>query len=501
MRNSRHCREFCVLKGGSTLEVDKEKALEMEKEKIKLSGTIDIINGEILNYLNKRKSISKYIVDYRKKVLEEFKDDEDKIAEYFDHERFVKEEAFTNIDRRLKELTLLKESPYFGKVDFLDKEYEDKEDFYVGRFGVTPEGSYQPAVVDWRAPIASLFYKGTLGESSYTSPQGKIDVEILGRRQYVIKKAKLIGLFDSAVDVKDDILQLVLSSNSGEKLKDIIMTLQKEQDEIIRQPREVTVVVNGVAGSGKTTIALHRVAYLLYNYRDILKDKVLIIGPNKIFMEYISTVLPTLGETGVKQTTFMNFALDILNIDDVMSFGDYTEKILSGDKAFIKEEEYKNSSSYLNYLDEKLKDMDRSYFNINPVIFKGEVIVSEEEIKELFNKHYSYMPLFRRSEKIKRILVSRIKDKRDEEFRRLKAEIKAYKESLSEEKLKEQQNNIEFNRKIKIRELIREVMKSRDEIDLWIIPESVEEIYNHINGNKPLTIDDLAPILYNDAEA
>lgn len=494
--NSRCYREFYVLKGGYALDLKGEKSLDLNIENLKLEETVKIIREEIVNYISKRQNISQYIIDYRKKVIEEFKDDEDKIAEYFDHERFVKEEAFKNIDRRLKELTVLQESPYFGRVEFIDKEYEDEEKLYIGRFGVTPEGSYEPTVVDWRAPVASLFYKGTLGKASYVSPQGNVDVDITGRRQYIIKKAKLKGMFDSEIDVKDEILQLVLSANSDEKLKDIIMTLQKEQDDIIRQPRENTLVVNGVAGSGKTTIALHRVAYLLYNYRDILKDKVLIIGPNNIFMEYISSVLPSLGESGVKQSTFTNFALDILDIEEVMTFKEYSEKILSDDKAFIKEAEYKNSDEYVQRLDEMLKEMDDSYFKYRPVHFEGNIVVDLEEIDELFNKHYAHMPLFRRNEKVKRILVSKLKDRRDEEVRKLKAEIKAYRESLSPDELKQQENNIEFKRKMRIREIIREVMNQRDIINKWITPQSIEDIYNEFNQHKPLTIDDLAPILY-----
>ena len=493
--NSRYYRDFTFL-GGIDLDFSQEVNRERDLELLKLQSTIALINNEIMNYLSKRKNISEYILDYRKKVLEELRDDEDKVAEYFDHERYIKEEAYSTIDRRLKELTTLKESPYFGRINFIDKEYEDEEEIYIGRFGLTPEGSFEPSIVDWRAPVASLFYKGSLGAAEYNSPSGSVPVDIAARRQYIIKKSKFIGMFDSAIDVKDEILQMVLSSNSGEKLKDIIMTLQEEQDEIIRQPREVSVIVNGVAGSGKTTIALHRVAYLLYNYREILKDRVLIIGPNDIFLEYISAVLPTLGETGVKQNTFFKFARELLEVQGVMDFSTYAEKIVRNDEEFINTASYKNSDEYIKYLDAYLDEMNRNYFKIEAVLFKGEEVASAHEIEELFNKHYSYMPLFKRSEKIKRILVAKLKNKRDEAVRKLKTEIKAYKESLSPEKLREEENNIEFNRRLSIRAIIREVMTVRDEIDRWITPEKVQDIYNKLNKNAALTQDDLAPMLY-----
>ena len=155
--------------------------------------------------------VSDYILEYRKKFIEEYRDDEDKVMEYFDHERYVKEEMYRTIDRKLAEFTKLKESPYFGKVNFEDNGYA--EQIYVGRYGLTPEGNFDAAIVDWRAPVASLFYKGTLGETSYKSPDGEVLVDILARRQIMIKKGKLEGFFDSDIDVKDDILQMILSSN------------------------------------------------------------------------------------------------------------------------------------------------------------------------------------------------------------------------------------------------------------------------------------------------
>ncbi|MDU5414249.1 MAG: AAA family ATPase, partial [Clostridium perfringens] len=369
---------------------------------------------------------------------------------------------------------------------------------YVGRFGVTPEGSYEPVIVDWRAPVASLFYHGSLGEASYTSPDGPIKCDIEGRRQIIVKKGELKGVFDSAIDVKDDILQMVLSNNSSDKLKDVIMTIQQEQDEIIRKERTSNIVVNGVAGSGKTTIALHRVAYLLYNYRKELEDKVLILGPNGIFMEYISQVLPSLGEVGVKQETFASFALKEMDSElYIMSFDKYLEKILSEDKEFIEDAKYKNSYEIIEDLDNLVKEMDKDYFHVEDVKYFGDLVISKEEIEEMFNKHYEYMPLFRRSEKIKRIILSKIKDKRDEKVWELNEELRKEKEKLTPEELLIEENNLEFRRKLRIREIVKEVMDSRAKLDNWISREDVLDIYDRFNGNKKeYTINDLAPILY-----
>ncbi|MDU7068238.1 MAG: AAA family ATPase [Clostridium perfringens] len=475
-----------------------KKDIEFLVEEKKLEEVSNILNEEMLSYINKRKFVTQYILDYRKNAVEEYKDDEDKLIEYFDHERYVKEQAFTTIDKKLKELTILKESPYFGRVTFNDLEFDQKDTLYVGRFGVTPEGSYEPVIVDWRAPVASLFYHGSLGEASYTSPDGPIKCDIEGRRQIIVKKGELKGVFDSAIDVKDDILQMVLSNNSSDKLKDVIMTIQQEQDEIIRKERTSNIVVNGVAGSGKTTIALHRVAYLLYNYRKELEDKVLILGPNGIFMEYISQVLPSLGEVGVKQETFASFALKEMDSElYIMSFDKYLEKILSEDIEFIEDAKYKNSYDIIKDLDNLVKEMDKNYFHVEDVKYFGDLVISKEEIEEMFNKHYEYMPLFRRSEKIKRIILSKIKDKRDEKVWELNEELRKEKEKLTPEELLIEENNLEFRRKLRIREIVKEVMDSRAKLDSWISREDVLDIYDRFNGNKKeYTINDLAPILY-----
>lgn len=478
----------------SLLEVELKKQLEFNIEEEKLKVATEIISEEILNYIEKRKEILQYILDYRKNVIEDYRDDEDMVIEYFDHERYVMEEAFRTIDRRLKELSALKSTPYFGRIDFSEEDC-GIEKMYIGRFGVTPQNTFEPLIVDWRAPVASLFYAGALGEASYDAPKEKILVNILAKRQFIIKKAKLLGMFDSALDIKDEILQMVLSSNAGEKLKDIIMTIQKEQDDLIRQPRTKTIVVDGVAGSGKTTIALHRVAYLLYNYRKILEDKVLILGPNNVFMEYISSVLPSLGESGVKQTTFRDFAFDILEIKEVMSLKEYMEKVLSGEKEFTEDIKYKNSIEYKNFLDEAVEKLDSEYFKIEDLFFMNELIVPKEDIMDMFYNHYKTMPLFRRSKKIKRIIYSKIRDARDEKVRFIQKEFEKTVEALSEQEQSFKVNDLDFNRKLKIREVIKEVIKLKRNFTS-LENENCVDLYNKINDHKVLTENDLSGILY-----
>ncbi|WP_346890252.1 AAA family ATPase [Clostridium sp. UBA1056] len=471
-----------------------EKQLEVAIEEERLEHVIKIINNEILKCIEKRKHITSAILEYRKNALEEFKDDEDKIIEYFDHENYIKEENFKSTDRKLKELTVLKSSPYFGKITFREEDY-GIEDIYIGRFGVTLEETFEPLIIDWRAPIASLFYNGTGDVGHYNSPDGEVEASILGRIQYIIKKGKLEGLFNSNIDIKDDILQMVLSKNSSDKLKDIVMTIQQEQDEIIRQDKNKILVVDGVAGSGKTTIALHRVAYLMYNYRNLLENKILILGPNRIFIDYISNVLPTLGETGVFQTTFLDLALDLVDVDDVIDIKDVMERILNKDKSFENEIIYKRSLKFKENLDKLVNKLEEDSYNCDGIAFRGKVIATKEEIKIMFTEDFTSLPLFRRSKKIKRILFARISDTRDEELRVIEKKYKEKKESYSQEELILHINDLEFKRKLEIRELIRDVIEVKSTLS-YLNERSIEEIYKEFNGNEEYTEEDLVAILY-----
>ncbi|OPJ65864.1 RNA polymerase recycling motor HelD [Clostridium chromiireducens] len=455
--------------------------IDFLREEEKLKEILEILNNEILKYLEKRKNVTNYILDARKKYVEEYKDDEDQIIDYFDHENYVKEEAYRTIDKRLMEFTKLKEIPYFGKVTFKEDD-NIPEDIYIGRYGLTVEDSFEPLIVDWRAPIASLFYKGTLGKASFNPPSGEIEVDILSRKQLIIKRSQLKGIFDSAIDVKDEILQMVLTENSSDKLKDIVMTIQKEQDEIIREDRNKIIVVNGVAGSGKTTIALHRISYLLYNFRKQFGDKVLIFGPNDIFMDYIAQVLPSLGESNIKQTTFENFAIKQIGLryEKFKSLGSYIEDAMNENEDALAEYKYKSSREFVELLNSNIEKLDREYFKIQAIKFNNEEIVSVKEVEELFNKYYKDMPLFRRSEKIKRVLTSKIKDKRDEELYKINAEFKEKINSLSAEDLEIEKTHLEYLRKMEIRKIIRAVMNSRDELDSWVKVKPIIDIYKKI---------------------
>ncbi|WP_251860853.1 AAA family ATPase [Clostridium sp. Marseille-Q2269] len=470
-----------------------DKCIDLSMEKEYLDFIIDKIRKETSIYLDKRKDTVQDIVEYRKEFLEEDKNDEDKVVEYFDHDRYLKEKLYGFIDKKLKELTVLEQNPYFGRVNFIDE--GDEDSIYIGRYGFLETGSYKPFIVDWRAPISQIFYQGKLGNIPYESPEGEIEVDVKSKRQYVIRKGILKGMFDSVLDVKDEVLQMVLTENTKEKLKDIVMTIQEEQDNLIRQPKDKSIIVNGVAGSGKTTIALHRVAYLLYNYRKQIQDKVLILGPNNIFVDYISEVLPSLGENGVKQTTFKDFIEDLIPIDKFIGYDDYIKRLIGKDNKFIEDIKHKQSMDYMKDLNNFMDSLEQNTFTTKDVILVDEVAISKKEIDEMLYSYYKYMPLFKRSKKVKRIVFSKIRDARNKKVYEIKKQYEEKISKLSKEELELSKNNIEFERKNTIRSLVKKSIELKKSL-VWLNNPQVLDVYNEFNKNKELTIDDVIAILY-----
>lgn len=472
------------------LKEELERTIQLELEKEHLRDVLIELNDDLLKGIKYRKNIADMILKNRENTLEEYKEDKDKIAEYFDHENFIKEEAYKAIDKRLKDLIYLINSPYFGRIDFKEEDEDELESIYIGRYGFISEEKTEPTIIDWRAPVSSLFYDDKLGESHYRAPLGDIPVNVSLKRQFMIKKGELKGMFDSSVDIKDEILQMVLSQNSEEKLKDIVTTIQKEQDDIIREKKNITVVVNGVAGSGKTTIALHRIAYLLYNYRDTLKGRVLILGPNSVFMDYIKEVLPSLGEEGIPQTTFQNLAMEFSGLKYIMPYREYMEKILEKDIDFIQKIVRKTSEEYIFELD-NLVSMQEERYKFKDIYLLDNLVIEEKELNDLFLNYYKNMPLFKRLGKIKRIVYRKIKDIRDILILNINKEY----EELCRKQKDRDKNNLLFMRKLKIRELMENIIQLKKGL-LVFKKGNVLDIYNDFNRNEELTIDDLAPILY-----
>ncbi|MEX0818075.1 MAG: UvrD-helicase domain-containing protein [Pirellulaceae bacterium] len=261
-----------------------------------------------------------------------------------------------SIEQRRK-LSRLLESPYFGRIDIADAATIDSShatSIYIGVHSFSDTESLHPLIHDWRAPVSSMFYDFELGEACYQAPQGRIDCEIYLKRQYKIEKQQFRFMLESALNIQDNILQEELSRASDDKLKNIVATIQRDQNAIIRNERSQTLVIQGAAGSGKTSIALHRIAYLLYKHKDTIRsDDILIISPNKVFAHYISQVLPELGEEMIRETTMEQLANELLDENHrFQTFGEQVAKLLDDrDQAFAERVQFKATADFLDQLD------------------------------------------------------------------------------------------------------------------------------------------------------
>lgn len=309
-----------------------------------------------------------------------------------------------NVIEKHKRLTSLLDIPYFGRVDFR----ENKESYpgipvlpvYIGIHTFYDSESKKVLIYDWRAPISSMFYAYELGEATYLSPAGERKGEILLKRQYRIRQGKMEFMLESSLAIHDEILQKELSTHANDQMKNIVATIQREQNRIIRNEEAHTLVIQGVAGSGKTSIALHRIAYLLYAFKGNISSKdILIISPNKVFGNYISHVLPELGEETVPATGMEQILSDVLeNKYACQNFFEQVNELLTDpDQALIDRIRYKASFEFISELDRFVLTIENAYFQAVDVRLTRSVTVSAQFIEEQFRRFNRY-PVRRRFE-------------------------------------------------------------------------------------------------------
>ncbi|MDT2348573.1 HelD family protein [Enterococcus faecium] len=312
-----------------------------------------------------------------------------------------------NAENQLAKIERLLKSPYFGKVvvDFLDN--EPKESFYIGTANFTDDAD-ENLVYDWRSPIAELFYNNMIGPSSYTVRQNKIDTVIKERRQFILKRDRLIKFFDTSVAIQDDVLLEVLGQDETNEMKAITATIQSEQNTIIRDVKSQNILVNGVAGSGKTSAIMQRIAYLLYLYRDTMtSDDLLIISPNHRFIDYISNVLPSLGERNP------------LNLTIIQLVSQLSAEEIEGEEAYFKRITEENVSEQTERLRSKkfidnLKQSDPLFLDhpnfIRGLTKNGKTVLSKKMIEKIYEKVPAHPKLIDRLQATKKALMSEWKN-------------------------------------------------------------------------------------------
>lgn len=366
------------------------------------------------------KEYLKQIISFMKKVIgntdASVKDHVDTLAEYKDyiwsnkdidpHEIRSMRESILNhfalgesVINKHKRLTKILAIPYFGRIDFLEKKENSKVmPIYIGIHTFYDPESRATLIHDWRAPVSSMFYDHELGEAGYRSPSGEIKGEISLKRQYRIRGGKMEFMIESALTVHDDILQKELSSNADDKMKNIVATIQREQNRIIRNEDIRTLIIQGVAGSGKTSIALHRIAYLLYTFRDSISSKdILIVSPNKVFSDYISNVLPELGEETVPETSMEQILSGVLEHKYKYQtyFGLVNELLEKPSSSLIDRIAYKASFGFISELDKFILHIENTYFKAADVKLTKYITIPAPFIEEQYLRFNRY-PIRRR---------------------------------------------------------------------------------------------------------
>lgn len=305
--------------------------------------------------------------------------------------------------KQLKALRRLQENPYFGRIDFREEDdsiFHRLESIYIGIASFYDDETDQFLIYDWRAPISSMYYDYAPGPAEYQTPGGLIQGKMELKRQFLIRRGQIQSMFDTGVTIGDELLQKVLGQHSDSQMKSIVATIQREQNLIIRDEKSKLLVVQGAAGSGKTSAALQRVAYLLYRYRETLRaDQILLFSPNPMFNSYISTVLPELGEENMQQTTFQEYLEhqvgNRLEVEDPFSQMEYT---LSQEKQIGYETRlagirWKSSMDFLQLIERYVERLGHKGLHFHDLKFRDQVVVTSNEISAHFSTYDLKLPI------------------------------------------------------------------------------------------------------------
>ena len=319
--------------------------------------------------------------------------------------------------RLRKRFKKMQDSPFFGRVDFRYDGDEEAETFYIGIGNLSESAGSLPLVYDWRAPVSGLFYDYDKGPASYEAPSGIFEGEVTSKWQYKIRNGKMLYEFESDVKIDDEILGAELGSNGAVQLKNIVRTIQKEQNEIIRNTKDKIMVIQGAAGSGKTSVALHRIAYLLYHDRENLKSSnVLILSPNGVFADYISHILPELGEENIREMSFDLFAYRELKeiVGDCEDRYDQIERTVLNPKIqeICRE---KQSPEFVSKLDGFVLRLEDELMNFRDVEYRG-CTLSEKEIIDLFYFKFLDVPLLSRMHSVAEYFIDQVETLRDRDL-------------------------------------------------------------------------------------
>lgn len=370
-------------------EFSKEK-LHLESTTCLLRDTISDLAQDLYDNEEKQQEFKKYVWDTRSEL------DPTEMKTIISNN----EQEIDNLEMKAKyykKLYKIQNSPYFAKIVFKNNE-DLNPNIYIGLTYLTKDN--ENVIYDWRAPISSIFYDYESGECEYEAPGGKVQGYLENKRQFTIEDSKIIRVFDSKLNVQDDLLQEVLSQKNNDYMKNIVNTIQQEQNAIIRNVKDKNLIVQGIAGSGKTSVALHRIAFLLYKIKNLTSDKVLIFAPNKVFSEYISNVLPELGEENTKETTFSDFLETyITEYKHIESFTSFIERYYKYEEEFPNLIKFKQSDDIIKIIELYIKNYTKQA-KFTEEILNRELYISKEKLNYYLNERYSSIPLLERIDEI-----------------------------------------------------------------------------------------------------
>jgi len=352
----------------------------------------------------------------------------DKERRSFSEEKLANEKIFSHTSQDIQKYEEALNEPYFGRVDFREQK-NFTESIYIGKKGINNSKDGEEIVVDWRAPVADLYYSGTGGEAYYNAPKGIIEGKLELKRKFLYKDNNIEQLFDEGINdiiiseeegknLVDEFLKINLEENRGKKLKEVVATIQREQNEIIRWPKNLPIIVQGSAGSGKTTIALHRLAYLIYRYKETMNgDEILVLAPNKLFLNYISDILPSLGADEVNQSTFEEMVLSKLKLKGKIYNKD--EKLMSiieeededKKKLIVNSSRVKGTILFKIMIDRYISLVERNTLLIDDIKIGNEILFDKKEIMRLYTKDLKAYPINKRKIEIKKYFNLKIKEK------------------------------------------------------------------------------------------
>lgn len=300
----------------------------------------------------------------------------------------------------LRRLKMIKDKPYFASIVFKDDKDNCIYNIYMS-LTYLKDKNENNILYDWRSPICSLFYDYETGPCSYSAPGGIYSGTLKRKRQYKIEKRKLVGVFDNSLNIDDEVLQEVLATESSDHMKNVVNTIQQEQNKVIRNLEDNNLIVQGIAGSGKTTVALHRIAFLLYRLDNLNSNNVLIFSPNNIFTDYISEVLPSLGEANTLQTTFADYLESfITEYKHVEDFTDFVSRYYSYKETYPELVEYKQSDRIIDDLDAFIENFIDNCKFTDSFTENEKFYIMKDDLNSMLHDKYDRLPLFERMEEI-----------------------------------------------------------------------------------------------------